>query len=541
LSLSVQGSSLRRWPPRLLFAALVLPAGLPAQADPPPPRRAATVDTVIILRQDVFDSLEAGSWLPRLANDLHVTTRTGVVRNELLFRAGEPYDSARFAETARNLRRLGIFRDVVVDTVRVDSALAARVITRDGWSTRLNLSFHSTGSQIAFTVGAAEDNLLGTATRVQAQYQQNPDRSAFQLGFYRPRLIARTLGVGATYRDLSDGRDGSVVLDAPFYSLETKRGMALGAAFFSGRVLRFTGGESVPGDTLQERFALFRGEGAIAPRADPSGYLRVGLTAQVQRSDFVAQSFVGAIPQTVTGALGPFVRLSRARYLLTRNFMSLGHSEDVDISSTVGATAWLAPKAFGYPRAGLGPAIVASTGFRLPGGFGIASAKASGLFSSAGLDSGSVILTGTVALQPGARHLVLLHADGGWQKNAAPGQEFDLGLGLGPRAFPAHAFTGDRAFFTTAEYRWTVTEEILRIVALGVAGFADYGGAWYSGTPARTGTDFGLGLRIGSSRVPTEPPARIDLAYRLANDVEPRGWVLVIQKGFPFQFLRYDL
>jgi hypothetical protein len=33
-----------------------------------------------------------------------------------------------------------------------------------------------------------------------------------------------------------------------------------------------------------------------------------------------------------------------------------------------------------------------------------------------------------------------------------PIEEFDLGLTFSPRANPIHAFTGDRAFFTSAEY-----------------------------------------------------------------------------------------
>jgi hypothetical protein len=63
----------------------------------------------------------------------------------------------------------------------------------------------------------------------------------------------------------------------------------------------------------------------------------------------------------------------------------------------------------------------------------------------------------------------------GWQERPAPGAEFDLGLGLGPRGFKAHSFTGDRAFFNTAEYRWTLTNDFYKLTAIGLAGFVDYG------------------------------------------------------------------
>lgn len=530
-----------RWVSLALFT-LLLPG--PARAQEPesagPAARRPIIDTVIISRQDVFDSVEARNWLAHVANGLHVTTAQGVVRNELLFKAGEPYDSARVAETARNLRALGIFRDVRIDTLRTDSTAKVLVTTQDAWSTRLALSFRSTGNQIAFTVGANEGNLLGTGSQALLIYSKNPDRSSWQVGFARSRLIARRIGVLALYNDLSDGTAAQVTVAAPFYSLETRWGVGVTGRSFSGRIFQYTNGQPVPSDTLQRRFAQLQMEAAYAPVARPGGHLRLGLSGYAKRDDFVPQSSTGPIPSTVSGTFGPFGQATRPRFLVVRNFLGFKNQEDVDISSTVRVGAYVALQEFGYVRSGVGPALIASTGTRLPSGFAIFSGRASGLYSSAGLDSGSAIVAGTVVFQPGLRHMILLHGDGGWQRDPAPGDEFDLGLGIGPRAFPAHAFTGNRAFYGTAEYRWILTEEFLSVMGIGLAAFGDYGGAWFDGTPSRTGTDFGVGLRLGPSRVAGEPPLRIDLAYRLANDVEGKGWVVVIQKGFPFAALRFD-
>jgi hemolysin activation/secretion protein len=129
----------------------------------------------------------------------------------------------------------------------------------------------------------------------------------------------------------------------------------------------------------------------------------------------------------------------------------------------------------------------------------------------------------------------VVNADIGWLKDPYPGEEFDLGFSFGPRGFPAHAFTGDRAFFATAEYRYVIIENLGGLVAIGAAGFADYGGAWYSGSPRRSGTDVGVGLRLGSTRSSSGgAAARIDFARRFANDVLPAGWVLAVGTGFAF-------
>src|ERR671913_1682616 len=80
--------------------------------------KAPTIRAIIINRSEVFDSVEVrGFWGFGLVNALHVQTRPYVVRRELLFEVGEPFDTARVNESARDLRALSIFRDVEIDTV----------------------------------------------------------------------------------------------------------------------------------------------------------------------------------------------------------------------------------------------------------------------------------------------------------------------------------------------------------------------------------------------------------------------------------------
>jgi hypothetical protein len=85
------------------------------------------VSALRIQRENVFDQAENAYWLARLANSLHIVTRDYVVRRELLIPEGAPYDSATADETARNLRKLGIFREVAVDSARTDSGLVQQV------------------------------------------------------------------------------------------------------------------------------------------------------------------------------------------------------------------------------------------------------------------------------------------------------------------------------------------------------------------------------------------------------------------------------
>ena len=207
----------------ILLALLVLPAALSAQDSlVQVPRRDSAfgpigvmpdVDSVgrpiiryiVVARSDVFDSTEVKSWLPRLVNGLHITTAEYVIRRELLLKVGEPYDSLSAAETLRNLRTLGIFRKVVLDTITTDSGMVLRVGSRDGWTTQLDIRFRSAGNQTDWQVALNERNLLGTATRFSTKYRHTPDRNQLSFQFLQPRLVARTVSLGLRYENRSDG------------------------------------------------------------------------------------------------------------------------------------------------------------------------------------------------------------------------------------------------------------------------------------------------------------------------------------------------
>src|SRR5262245_56366661 len=90
------------------------------------------VDIVIL---DVFDEHDP---IPDFVNVFHATTREFVIRQELLFDAGQPYSSGRADESARNLRTIRQLSLVLVVPVQGSAPDRVRVlvITKDVWSLR---------------------------------------------------------------------------------------------------------------------------------------------------------------------------------------------------------------------------------------------------------------------------------------------------------------------------------------------------------------------------------------------------------------------
>jgi hypothetical protein len=507
-----------------------------AQAAPDSSRRVARV---FVVRHDIYDSAEANGWSRRMANRLHVRTQQRIVDRELLLRSGEVFDSARAAETGRNLRRLQVFRDVSVDSSADGSQV--RITTRDGWTTRPYATYRSSGDQRLFSVGLFESNFLGLAATLDARYVKDPDRTLVRLAFGAPRLIANRISTGAFVNRFSDGGSYGAIVEQPFFSLSSRNSARISFFDSDGRVLRFRNGVLTPSDSLSRRFTLGNIAASHALRASPRGYVRIGGDAQFRRDDFVLRRGPATAPltRTNTGALTGYVDVSKARFLVARNYRMLGQPEDVDLSTTVRIGVAVAPKALGYNRTGVGPVLYAQTGAQLPYGFATVVGRVNGLASGGTADSGSAAVSATVAFQPHPQHLLVAFGTLGWDRNPYPGEEFDLGLLRGPRAFPIHAFTGDRQRYSLLEYRWTALPNIGGVVAAGIAAFAERGGAWFSGSQPRYGTDAGVGLRFAPIRSAASVGAgRLDLARRFKTDRTPAGWVVVVGTGFTFDNLR---
>ena len=509
----------------LLFLAFITVSAASAQD------RGPRVRAVIVQREAVFDSVEARYWAYRIANTLHAETRENVIRRELLIDVGDPYDSALVAESERNLRALGIFRDVHIDRADTDSGIVVTVRTADAWTTSFGVGVATSGSQSVIDLSLQESNLLGTRTVALLAYRNDTDRSSIAAGFDTPRAIADRIGVGGSIVERSDGRSLTASLRLPFLSLSSLRGASLVAAVSEGRVLQFRGSTVV--DSIWRESALLRADAAYAVVASPRGYVRVGVLGQLLRDDMVPMVDRDIIPQTRTATAGPYVAIRAPRYIRAYNVERIGRVEDIDIGAFATLAVLAAPTAWGYDRNGVGASLGAGTGFPIPGGFVRLGARGSMLQTKDGIDSATVEGAGTYVSQRGEKHLVVLHGSGGRQHNPIPGREFDLGLGHGLRAFPAHAFTGDRYFILTGEYRYLVWPRLFGLVGVGAAAFADHAGAWEGGGAKRAGTEIGAGLRLASIRE-AGGIWRIDLSRRLAGNGFTGGWVASLGRGFIF-------
>src|SRR3989475_2983439 len=465
-----------------LGVLLLLQSGSPAvrPADP------QTIDTVIVENRNIFDREDAApDWVAHLANKLHMRTRQWVIRKRLLLNRGDPFDLARVEESERALRNLGVFRQVRVDTVRQpDGKLALRAVTADGWSTQPQASFTSVGGDNTWEVGFIERNFLGTATELALIYGRNPDRSRLDLEFINPHFFSRRTLINARYSDLSDGHHGEWHFGLPFHETAAPHSIETYGELAHERVLRFR--DDVLLDSTSHRLFRFGLMAGIAAAATSHHYTRIWGGWEWRREDFGATD-TSRVPYSVFTTVRAGIELGAVRFRVLEHFNSYARREDVDLSPTLRLGVVL--------QSGVGYEVSGQTSAVWTGGFAVLRLRANGLDSTR--TRGEV----TVVSQNVRRHTLIAHAEGGILSHVRPGAEFDLWLEqTGPRLFGIHNFTGTRMTWFAFEDRILLADNVLGLLAFGLAPFLDYGGAWYADEPARQGGDAGIAVRLGPAR-----------------------------------------
>ena len=430
---------------------------------------------------------------------------------------------------------MAIFQEIDIDSVRGQDGLAVVVRVRDSWSTSPKFSIGGSGGTVTGGIGVTETNLLGTGNLVHLSWTKEVDRNSTNIGGKFDRVVG-AIDVDGMVRLQSDGRIADWRIGSPFRSGKDDASVLLESEVASQRILQFRNeaGGSLDTTIFHRGAALARISMDYAPHATAGEYLRIAAKAQLRQERYVLQSVADQmdVPDTVTAAFGGSLTWRRSRFEEVRFFNGFG-SESIDLSHRISVTAWVAPSWLGYERTGIGPEIALQTAVSLPFGFVAAAVKANGLFTS-GLDSGQVEVSLTAGVKPATRHAIALHVRGGALESTQPGREFDLGFTRAPRSWDPHSFVGTRTIWGVLEHRWFAADKVLNLFGLGLAGFLEYGGAWYPDQPRRFGGNVGVGLRFGSAVGALPRAGRIDLGYRFGDDRPDKRWVISLGGGFVF-------
>lgn len=502
------------------------------------------IGEIRVVTHDIFDTDDpAEDKLPfRVANALHIRTRTSVVRDALLFKSGDRVSVRAFDETERALRSTRYLYDVKFTVLAVrDNIADIEVSTRDTWTLDPGGSFGRAGGANSTRVGIKEYNLLGTGTIVSLGRSRNVDRSGTQFTFSNGSVFGSRTAVNLSHAVNSDGRSNAVSVVRPFYALDST--WAAGA--IASRDDRLDSVYAAGVLASQYRHDSRRAEafgGWSAGLVD--GWVRRWTAGVELRQDRYASEPGLAAPSSLPTdekLVAPFVgyELIEDRFDREVNRNQIGRPEFFALGLKASVRLGWASTGLGSTRDALLYAGSVSRGFEPASGqILLGSADIVGRYAESQVQRQRLGLQARWFVPHHGRWVFYASAAGDLLTRPAPTESLLLGGEEGLRGYPLRYQSGTRRALFTLEERYFTDLFVWRLFRLGGAAFVDVGRAW-GGTDTNALnpgwlSDVGFGLRIANSRAAFGNVLHIDLAFPLNATPDIKRTQLLVKTKFSF-------
>ena len=495
----------------------------------------AVIGEIRIRAQDIFDldDPKESNWLFGAANWLHIKTRPGTIRRQLLFRSGERLSVRVIEETKRLLRGDRYLYEAEIRPVAWhDGLVDLEVSTRDTWSLQPGASVSYTGGTTNSGVSLRDYNLLGTGMNFSiarrsssAASSAGATRHSVDLSFSYPYAFDGHTTVAYGQSSFDEGSTRSLTLARPFYALDSR--WAAGASTSADdRVI-----SSYAGGVVAAQYRR-RHDGSEAFLGGSQGLVdgwahRLSAGLRYGKDEYRAEP--GLIPPVQLPAdrtlVAPFLRYEAVQddFREVSNLDQIARPEYL----ALGWHAWLefgrAARALGSTQAVSQYAGSLSKGMRVAGtGTLLASASVSGEYAGGRGDRERLGAAARYYQRRGSRTVfyVSLAADATNFSDAT--QFLSLGGETGLRGYPTNYQLGARRVQFTAERRFYSDWYPFRLIRVGGAMFYDIGRAWggpYENAASRHwSTDVGFGLRLLSARSSTGTTLHVDFAFPLERE-----------------------
>ena len=502
-------------------------AGLPSAEELE--ARRARIGSIDIEVQDIFDPTQTGeSAAPyRWANQLHLSTREDAVRSQLLFHESDTYSRHTISETERLLRGRRYLFDAWIDPAcyhAQDNTVDLHVRVRDVWSLNPGLHFSRQGGANNTGFELQDQDFLGRGSMVSVGWASNVDRSSVLFDYDDPQVFGTWWRTRAAYADNSDGSFGNLVIERPFFALDTR--WSAGTRLVGGDRTdsRYQLGKVL--DEFTQNVEAFEAYGGISGGLHDGWSRRWLGGVRYERDTFetIADETLAAPLPADRKFVYPWAgfELIEDDFETTRNQDQLARTEDLKFGRSLRAELGLAAPAWGSEQAAAMFALYGDAGRRVD--------ATQSLFFTGGLNGRwesdglrDVLLQGETRYYRRQRSNLLFYADA----RAAVAQALDLDHQLllggdnGLRGYPLRYQSGTASTLLTVEERYFTDWQPFHLFHVGAAVFADAGRTWgrdgAGETPLGWLSDVGVGLRIGNTRTGLGNVLHIDIAVPLVT------------------------
>ena len=515
------------------------------------------ITTDIFSAEELADGPGAVRFLRRTMNSLHIETRDYVIRRELLFKEGDPFDPETLAETERNLRTLGYL--IRVSVVAVDTSVAGKVAVRiqthETWTLKTDLSFSLASDQtVRWGATLSETNFLGHGVRLGVGVGQDENGSFVNFNFYQRRLFGTRWLLDLRLSDRSDGYQRHARIQRPFYTMSQSWGLLAEGVSSELEPRYYLSNAGPAGDDptraqslytrMQNRFEILhlRWQIRLAGASDDR-VIRGGVGVSISRQSFlvpeptielsderhVDSAFLTTGPTPINRVTGttvwPYLQVATLGrdWVKTQYVLRYGSVEDIVLGPAGEARVGPAGPQVGS-TSGEGARVRYSARFvnweRVGSGYGLLQAVTGGqLGNSADWTQKTSILGGWFGQYGQARKpwLTRLVGEVAWGNKLLGTEALVLGLDRGLRSLGIDGMAGDRLVRCNLEQGKVLPHDLFGFFQTGLAAFYDVGMAWFNNEersfPGDARHEVGIGLRLGAKRAGSAGMIRLDLSW----------------------------
>ncbi|MCB1692340.1 MAG: hypothetical protein KDI19_06205 [Pseudomonadales bacterium] len=495
--------------------------------------RGTVIGTIHYTRLPVFDETDPteNNVVFRWANRFHVISTERTIEREVLLRPGDRYDEHSLEESARILRSAGYLYDADIRPVRLcDGVADVEVITRDVWSFTPEVSFDRSGGENSSQFGIAETNLLGSGRTVSFASSNDVDRKSTSFGLEDRNIGGRRIAGKLSWIDSDDGYHQFARFQKPFFELNSRQAWLVSADRVARDDTQYFRGQKV--SALQHEIDEYIASVGFSPglTGNMTKRLRFGYTYREDRfgpaSDLPAPA---AVPDDRRLSY-PFVELAliEDNYVRATNINQIHRTEDLHIGLSASLFLGAATIALGSDetrfvfRADASDTLLYTDTSLLQH-----EANLSGVYNRSRQHTENVVANYAIRYYRAqtTHRAFFAQVKTTWTDNLDASSQVVMGGQTGARAFDNRLQTGDRSLLLTLEERQYTDLHILGLVRVGFAAFIDAGRAWTPGVDDGLANDiladFGVGLRLASSKTNVGGIAHVDVAFPLTNRSEP--------------------
>jgi hypothetical protein len=514
------------------FATSRPPAGIPPPETPGIPSDAelesskAVIGEILVDNQNIFnlEDPKDNIALFRLANRLHGRTRASVIRNQLLFRTGDRYSRRLIDETERILRANSYFYDAWIRPVKYhDGQVDVRVTTRDVWTLNPGFNYSRSGGTNSTGVQLEEINLAGSGTDVRVSHTINVDRTESLLSASNTHAFGTWTAVGFDYAENSDGHLHDLMVNHPFYALDTRWAAGANVNDDAQTDSLYDRGNIV--DQFHDQHNNLSFYGGWSPGLQNGWVQRLSTGVTYDEHEFSpVDTWTGAtVLPTDRRFLYPWVEydLVADDYVRLWNHDQILKTEDFYLGTIATLRVGYADAAFGSSESAMIIQSTAGKGYRANGSTLLLAGDFSGRIENGALYNGLADASIRYYYEQSSSWLFFTTLVGTKAWRLDLDNQVLLGGDNGLRGYPLRYQDGTARTLFTVEQRYFTDWFPFRLWRVGGAIFFDAGRTWGQPDLAQPSLgllkDAGFGLRLGNARTGIGNVIHVDVAFPFEN------------------------